>query len=367
VTGEQKESAPPPTIMIVDDNPANLNLLDSILNEQGFVVRASTNGKQALQMVARKAPDLILLDVKMPGLDGFEVCRRLKANPNTVETPVLFVSAYGATDTQAQGFAAGGVDYISKPIQREELLARVRTHLGLYHTRRELARARNRLELRVEERTRALEESNAHLARANRAKDEFLATMSHELRTPLHAVLGMARLLENGNEGPLTPGQAEYVKILLESGQHLLEVINDILDISCIEADQVQLSWSNEDVSHLCQSALRLVGPVAAQKRLKTSLRIDSTLKRIHCDTRRLKQMLVNLLGNAVKFTSADGRIGLEVKGNPQAGSIDFQVWDTGIGISEDKLHNIFKSFTQAGDARIVDGPHDDADQPGQK
>lgn len=206
---------------------------------------------------------------------------------------------------------------------------------------------RAQLSKRVEERTAALSAVNAELARALRTKDEFLASMSHELRTPLSAILSISEMLEEEIYGPLNQEQRKSVMSIMESGHHLLNLINDILDLSKIEAGKVNLEISPVSVEEVCQAALRLIKPQAQKKKLSISLTVDSQVTTIRADERFLKQMLVNLLSNAVKFTGDGGRIGLEVRGNREDEALRFVVWDTGIGIAQEQLGLLFKPFTQ--------------------
>ena len=203
----------------------------------------------------------------------------------------------------------------------------------------DLQRTNIDLETRVVERT-------ADLIRANRAKDEFLATMSHELRTPLNAVLNMSESLEEGVYGEITPRQIGVLRIIAESGRHLLELINDILDLSKIEAGKLELRAEPVPVEILCQASLRMIKETALLKGVQVSMSNASNIEVILADGRRLKQMLVNLLSNAVKFTSPGGQVGLEVSREGDH-TIRFSVWDTGIGIPADQLEKIFKPFVQ--------------------
>ena len=189
--------------------------------------------------------------------------------------------------------------------------------------------------------------ANAELARALRLKDEFLANMSHELRTPLNAILNLSESLVEEIAGPLTDKQQTFCSMILESGQHLLALINDILDLSKIESGHADLEIVPVAVEPVCQSSLRMVAEQAKKKRLTSSIHIDVRAQWVHADARRLKQMLVNLLGNAVKFTPRGGRIGIEVNADAEAGKISFAVWDTGIGISSEDLPRLFLPFIQ--------------------
>lgn len=195
------------------------------------------------------------------------------------------------------------------------------------------------LEQRVEERT-------AELRKANRSKDEFLASMSHELRTPLNAVIGLTESLEEGTYGELQPRQIEKLHTISESGKHLLELINDILDLSKIEAGKLELQPEAMSVDAFCQASISMIKQAAFQKHLQVSISNTSNIKVIHADERRLKQMLVNLLSNAVKFTPENGKIDLEVSKEGDH-AVRFSVRDTGIGISTEQLGKLFKPFVQ--------------------
>ena len=204
----------------------------------------------------------------------------------------------------------------------------------------QILRLNAELEQRVDERTRELE-------RALRAKDEFLASMSHELRTPLNAILGLSESLAEYYAGPLNETQLRYVKTISESGNHLLSLINDILDLARIEASQIVLNISEVDVNQVCQASLRIISELALKKQQKVTLDVDAAIGSIWMDDRRLKQILVNLLSNAVKFTPAGGRLGLQVTGDRQEKRVMFTVWDNGIGIRESDLTRLFQPFVQ--------------------
>lgn len=214
-----------------------------------------------------------------------------------------------------------------------------------------LQTANDLLEERVRERTEQLYKANLALESASKLKDEFLAGMSHELRTPLNAVISLSESMREGVYGHLTSVQERPLEMIWESGNHLLTLINDILDLAKIEAGKSELYYDAVPLDSLCQSALRMMQETARKKELSLSTSIPADLPVIHADGRRLKQMLVNLLSNAVKFTPGGGAVSLEVtRENEHA--VRFAVRDTGVGIPPEKLPLLFKPFSQ------LDGPH---------
>ncbi len=198
---------------------------------------------------------------------------------------------------------------------------------------------------RVAHRTAELSKANAELLRATKLKDEFLANMSHELRTPLNAILGMSEVLREGVYGILSKEQLNVVKYIDEGGSHLLSLINDILDLSKIEAGKLELQSNLIEVETLCQASLRFINQIAQKNNIKVSVSIAPHVTLIRADERRLKQVLVNLLTNAVKFTPEGGQVGLDVRENENG--VQFIVWDTGIGVSDEDMPHLFKPFVQ--------------------
>lgn len=215
----------------------------------------------------------------------------------------------------------------------------------------EIRKLNAELERRVEKRTEELE-------RALRTKDEFLASMSHELRTPLNAILGLSESLIELSAGPLNEKQHRYVGLISESGNHLLALINDILDLAKIEAGQIVLNINEADLRQVCQASLRMINELAHKKNQQVTLKIDDEVGSIWVDERRLKQILVNLLSNAVKFTPENGKLGIEAQADREERRIMITVWDNGIGISESDLTRLFRPFVQldSGLAREVTG-----------
>lgn len=217
---------------------------------------------------------------------------------------------------------------------------------SLHEIQETLKKERASLANRVEMRTRELRAANKELARSARMKDEFLAGMSHELRTPLNAVLGLAESLTDGTYGELNKQQTSKLRIIDESGRHLLSLINDILDVAKVEAGEMHLDITEVSISDLSESCINLLKQSASKKNLSLKSTIDPAAVSLHADARRLKQILVNLLSNAVKFTST-GSVGLDITASREDRTMSFVVWDTGIGIPEDQIDRLFQPFVQ--------------------
>lgn len=212
-------------IMVVDDQPANLKLMEEILRQEGYIVRSFPRGRLALAAAGEDQPDLILLDITMPEMNGFEVCEHLKSDPKLAPIPVIFLSALSDTNDKVKAFRCGGVDYITKPIQVEELQARVKTHLDLHFLHRELLRHADHLEELVHVRTQELIETHARLQFLDQAKSDFLKLISHELRTPLNGILGVGQLLLE--ELPSSPEAQEFRNLFEQSRQRILGITVD--------------------------------------------------------------------------------------------------------------------------------------------
>lgn len=229
---------------------------------------------------------------------------------------------------------------------RAEIAVRLRAEMELQEERAQLAR-------RVQERTMELSKANAELARAARLKDEFLASMSHELRTPLNTILGSAEILQSEVFGELAEQQQKYVVNIDESGRHLLSLINDILDLSKIEAGKMEISIGPVSVQAVSQASLRMVKQLAHKKHLKLKSDFQNTVSTFPADDRRVKQILVNLLSNAIKFTPDGGEVGLTVTDDVAQEVIRFTVWDSGIGIAQEDMARLFEPFVQL-DSRLA-------------
>jgi signal transduction histidine kinase len=336
------------SVLCVDDMPANLAVLDGILRDE-YIVLTATNGHDALEIATGDSPpDLILLDVVMPGMDGYQVCRTLKKIPATAAIPVIFVTSLDDEGNEEKGFSLGAVDYVQKPFSQLVIRARVRAHLVIYRTQRILEKT-------VRERTRALERAKEKAEEANRAKTVFLANVSHELRTPLNGVLGMAQLLSSTS---MSGEQRYLLASLKQSAGRLGSLVSDILEHSSLEAGMLRPSQDNFVLKEALAPLIRHFGAVADKKNILFTHTVqDGVPRTLAGDRGALIQILHNLLDNACNYTSV-GTVGLHVAlwtcenictaDNRKAVWLRFDVRDTGSGIPEAKGGDIFAPFSIA-------------------
>ena len=287
-------------IIIVDDNPANLKLLADILMKQGNVVRSFPLGRLALTAALKNPPDLFLLDINMPEMNGYEVCERIKSTVELSDIPVIFLSALNDTEAKVKAFRSGGVDYISKPFQFEEVQARVETHLKLHELGRALRVQNERLEETVAARTRELAAANQRLTILDRSKDEFLNLISHELRTPLNGLIGVAEIiLEGGNSAE---ENAELKEMFRRSRERILSIIDDALLLTKIDVSGEQFSARPVSLQEVLRRALETTIEFAASRRVELPpLPTDLGLVLGHEEL--LVRALHALLETAVKFS----------------------------------------------------------------
>jgi two-component system sensor histidine kinase/response regulator len=325
------------TVLVVEDTFETRKLLTDILTGEGYEVRPADSGELALASAAANPPDLILLDIRMPGLDGFEVLRRLKACEESRDIPVIFLSALTDTELRVEGIRLGAVDFISKPFQKDELLARARTHV-------ELRQLHKSLESRVEQRTRELSQSVVDLERALRVKDAFLSNMSHELRTPLNSIIGFSAILESDSAGELSSEARKQIGFVHQSGLRLLAVVNTLLDSASIAAGTITPNTEPFELDELVRAVESAMGPLVRAKLLEFVVRAPSEPVTLVSDCGRIREILFNLVGNALKFTK-QGSVTLDV--TLDDGHLRFAVTDTGTGIAAEDIDTIMEPFHQ--------------------
>jgi CheY-like chemotaxis protein len=333
-------------ILIIDDIVENVEVLGEVLASH-YDVQFATSGAEGLALVRHQRPDLILLDVMMPGMDGYAVCAVLKADPDMRSIPVIFVTAKSDAESESRALAEGAVDFIHKPINQEVVLARVALHLALKNREDELSKLNGDLEQIVAQRTLALRDALTQAESATRMKSDFLANMSHEIRTPMNAIIGMTHLIQ-GTE--LTPRQRNYLGRIEASGHHLLGIINDILDLSKIQAGKMSTEVVDFKLEHLLDNVVGLVAEKAADKGLELVVNIARDVPpNLLGDPLRLRQILVNYANNAVKFTDR-GEVEISVsvvKRHDHEVVLHCAVRDTGIGIDDVQRQKLFKDFEQ--------------------
>jgi two-component system sensor histidine kinase/response regulator len=296
-----KEHSPAQSdIMIVDDNPANLKLLEDMLLQQGYEVRSFPRGRLALTAAARNPPDLILLDINMPEMNGYEVCERLKSTGTLSDIPIIFLSALNETQDKVKAFRSGAVDYISKPFQFEEIQVRVETHLKLHRLQRAMKLQNERLEEAVAARTRELVEVNERLTILDRSKNEFLSLISHELRTPLNGLLGVGELILDGM--PSTEENNELQEMFEQSRQRILSMLDDGLLLAEIDVNGEQFRSAPVSLSAALSSAIAGATEFAESRHV-TLTPPSADLDLVVGDTGLLVKALHALLETAIKFS----------------------------------------------------------------
>ncbi|HTL90500.1 MAG TPA: hybrid sensor histidine kinase/response regulator [Leptolyngbya sp.] len=308
-------------ILVVDDTPDNCLLIQAILQDEGYQVELADSGKAALRIIEQSPPDLVLLDVMMPGMDGYEVTRRIRANAALPFMPILLTTAYDQPSV-AQGLDTGADDFIRKPVHFDELLARVRALLRLKHS--------------VDERDQIA-----------RQREDFVSRLTHDLRTPLVAADRMLNLMSQGALGELSDDVLDAISTMIRSNSNLLTMVNTLLEVYRYEAGRKTLIFSPVNLIELAQEVVKELSPLAIDKHLTLSLEFDQAETFMaKGDRLELYRVMTNLIGNAIKFTD-EGAITVRLTkvATGLVPAIKFEVQDTGAGISDSDRATLFESF----------------------
>jgi two-component system, sensor histidine kinase and response regulator len=336
-------------ILIVDDSKTNLAVISNLLSAKDYVISFATDGEMALKIVKKDPPELILMDVMMPGLNGFETCQKLKKNPATKKIPVIFVSANNDTENIVKGFEAGGVDYVGKPLVEREILARVELHL-------EGAELRSSLEEKVQVRTKELESANNQLTQSKeiveaalRVKNDFFARVSHEFRTPLNAIIGFSELLQMNFENTLTENQVRDIDNINDAGKTLLKMFENILKLTELESGDIDLDIEPVEILPLWNHVKTSYSNYAHEKNIEVITKISEEANPcIMADQSNLQWVFEALLHNAIIYNNPNGKIWFS--SDPVTnGHIRLNIRDNGTGISSEKQDLIFKSLNTFG------------------
>jgi signal transduction histidine kinase len=360
-------------ILIVDDDVILRQIMRAELEAAQFTVVEAEDGEEACGLCWSEPPDLVIADVIMPRMDGFTLCRKLRAHPLTKFIPILQATALDDLASVEEAYEAGATAFVCKPINWNLLRHHVRYMLRsarafesaraldeLEEKHAQLIAARDAAERAFEELRRnqqALIAARDAAEAANRAKSNFLANMSHELRTPLNAIIGFSTIMRDGTFGPMPAKYDEYAAMICDSGTHLRAIIGDILDLAKAEANLLETSEEDVDIESVVGLVNTIIAAEADRGGVRYTAEIEPMLPSLCADPARLQQILINLLGNAVKFTPRGGHAALFVETAPEGG-LQFRIVDSGIGIPEDKLELAMSPFGQVdtGLARKYEG-----------
>ena len=313
-------------ILVVDDDRANARIVARILQQAGYGVIEASSGEEAVALYDHARPDLVLLDVVMPGMSGFDTCRTLRAKHGHTLAPVIFVTATSETDGVVEGLAAGGVDYFTKPVHPREALARIRTHL------------QNRL---LQEQQRRLVDQ---LMTANKAKNRLLGMVAHDLRNPIASITGLTEfLIEDAAAGRIQPEQLDLINCIHDASQTMLQLVNELLDISVIESGELRIKPAAVNLRGLIEDSVTLNRINAAKKGTQIELQFESLPPAIEVDGPKIRQVIDNLISNAIKFSPPGSLVRVEAAAG--SGRCTVAVIDNGPGIPQSEQHKLFKEF----------------------
>ena len=309
------------SVLIVDDTIDTLRLLSDLLSEQGYDVRAVTNGRQAIQAVERDPPDLILLDIGLPELDGYEVCRRLRASERSQDVPVIFITALADTADKVRAFETGSVDYVTKPFQVEEVLARVKAHVTLRRAQAELADSYTRL--------RALE----HL------RDEMVRMVIHDMRSPLASLLMDLRFL-TGSAGALSEDGREALQSALKAVREMTAMASDVLDVSRLEASNMPIDRAVWDLTRMARDVCSVLAATGVERAIDVE---SAGAAEVTCDGALVRRVMENFVSNGIRYSPAGSLVRISITSGD--GAVRVAVHDQGAGVAPEDREKIFEKF----------------------
>lgn len=316
-------------VLAVDDTAHNVELLADLLLAQGYEVETQQDAQVALRAVQARRPDLILLDIMMPNMDGFEFCRRLKSDPHTADIPVIFISALHDTTNIVKGFEVGAVDYITKPFKQQEVLARVASQLTL---------ARQHVQIEGQHR-----QQMHYFETLAKMRQQFIQGATHDLKNPLHIVLGYAGLLEGMSGAEFDETGQTLVQGIINGAQKMQALIDEMLDLAQLETGRTELEIGEVGVYTLLQHVKDSYVGMAAQKRQQLTVAPDVSAAKVFVDINRFIRALENLVTNAIKYTPEGGQI--ELSATQSGDEVIVSVQDNGLGIPAESMVNLFEPF----------------------
>jgi two-component system, sensor histidine kinase len=329
------DSANTSPIMVVDDDPIVRSLMHATLEVDGYEIIEAEDGEEACRLCEARRPELLIVDVVMPRMDGFTLCRELRNRPASAFVPILMATGLDDVPSITKAYEVGATDFISKPINWVVLGHRVRYMLRASQAFDELRRNRDQL---------MAAKDAAEVA--NRAKTEFLANMGHELRTPLNAIIGFSSLMRDSKFGPIADKYAEYAAVIADSGMHLLAVINGILDMARAESNRWVLVEEEVEIARAVAFSLSTIEEMARGAQIDCRTNIPDDLPQFLGDAAKLRQILINLLSNAVKFTPPGGEVRVSAAREHNDG-LALRIEDTGIGMSPEEVPLALTPFGQ--------------------
>jgi two-component system sensor histidine kinase/response regulator len=330
-------------ILVVDDNQINIDLLINMLARFGYETVAAENGVRALQVVEETPPDLILLDINMPKMDGYETCIRLKDNPATAEIPVIFISAMQDTSDVLRGFEVGGVDYIGKPFKYREVIARVNAHVALYKQKQHIQQMR--------------EKEQEQYALMDAMRSQFIGSATHDLKNPLFVIAGYTDMLESVPAIADDDNARRFIDAIKRGVDKMSHLVRDMLDLLQLETD-INLHLEDVSLRDLLLDTLSDMQLRADTGQVTFNIELPDETISIRVDPYRMERVLDNLVSNAIKYTPEGGTVTVSSQVTDE--TICIIVEDTGLGIPEEALPTLFDPFE-----RVKTGDHQDIEGTG--